>query len=106
MNWNSSEECRRTASHRRMSALTLRMKVLNFLALIGVLAILGSIGVTTFFFAGFFNVAADHPDPDIVNWALVQVRKASIARRATDRPPGSLDDPAMAQAGALAQIRR
>jgi mono/diheme cytochrome c family protein len=78
------------------------MKIRNFLALIGVLAILGGVGVPIFFFGGFFNVAANQPDPDIVNWALVQVRKASIARRATDRPPGSLDDPAMVQAGATA----
>jgi hypothetical protein len=80
------------------------MKVLNFsLALIGLLAIVGGIGSAAFFFGGLFNVAADHPDPDIVNWALVKVRMASIARRATDRPPaGLLDDPAMVQAGALA----
>ena len=78
------------------------MRILNFLALIGLLAILGSVGMAAFFFGGFFNVAANHPDPDIVNWALVQVRKASVTRHATDRPPGSLDDPAMVQAGAVA----
>jgi hypothetical protein len=80
------------------------MKILNLsLALIGLLAIVGGIGSAIFFFGGFFNIAADHPDPEIVNWALVKVRVASIARRATDRPPaGSLDDPAMVQAGALA----
>jgi len=53
--------------------MTLSMKILNFFALIGLLAILGGIGATTFFFGGFFNVAANHPDPDIVNWALVTV---------------------------------
>ena len=80
------------------------MKTLQFfLALIGLLAIVGGLGTAIFFFGGFFNVAANQPDPDIVNWALVQVRMASITRRATDRPPaGSLDDPAMVQAGALA----
>ena len=85
--------------------MTLSMKILNFFALIGLLAILGGIGTATFFFGGFFNVAANHPDPDIVNWALVQVRKASITRRATDRPPGSLDDPDMVQAGSVAYTK-
>ncbi len=82
------------------------MKVLGVLAVIGLLGILASIGAATFFFGGFFNVAAADPDPDIVNWAIVQVRKASIARRATERPPaGALDDPAMVQAGALAYTK-
>jgi hypothetical protein len=78
------------------------MKTLNFLAVIGLLAILGGIGAATFFFCGFFSVAANHPDPDIVNWALIHVRKASIVRHAIDRPPATLDDPAMVQAGARA----
>src|ERR1017187_1883589 len=80
----------------------LPMQALKFLGLIGLLAILGGIGAAAFFFGGFFNVGADHPDPDIVNWALVHVRKASIARHATDRPPGSLDDPTLVRAGASA----
>ena len=79
------------------------MKVLGVLAVIGALAIIVSIGATIFFFGGFFNVAASKPDADIVTWALVKVRMASITRRATDRPPaGTLDDPATIQAGALA----
>ena len=79
------------------------MKVLGFLAVIGALAILGSIGAAVFFFGGYFNVAASHPDAKVVNWALVKVRMASITRRATDQPPaGTLDDPATIQAGALA----
>jgi hypothetical protein len=83
--------------------MTRSIKALNFLALIGLLAILGGIGAVTFFFGGFFNVAANDPDPDIVNWSLIQVRKASISRHAIDRPPaGLLDDPAMVQAGGLA----
>jgi mono/diheme cytochrome c family protein len=82
------------------------MQALKFLALIGLLAIMAGIGATVFFFGGFFDVGADHPDPDIVNWALIQVRKASIERHATDRPPGSLDDPALARAGASAYSRR
>ena len=82
------------------------VQALKFLALIGLLAIMAGIGATVFFFGGFFDVGADHPDPDIVNWALIQVRKASIERHATDRPPGSLDDPALARAGASAYSRR
>ena len=79
------------------------MKVLDFLSVIGALAILGSIGAAVFFFGGYFNVAASHPDSEVVNWALVKVRIASITRRATDQPPaGTLDDPATIQAGALA----
>jgi hypothetical protein len=76
------------------------------LALVGLLVIVGGIGTATFFFGGFYNVAANHPDPNIVNWALVQVRMASVRRRATDRPPaGLLDDAATVQAGALAYAR-
>ena len=84
-----------------MSVLTLPMKT-QFLTLIGLLAVLGGIGAAVFFFGGFFSVAANHPDPNIVNWALVHVREASIARHATDRPLGSLDDPAQVRAGARA----
>jgi mono/diheme cytochrome c family protein len=82
--------------------MTLPIRILKFLALLDLLAILGGIGAAAFFFGGFFNVAANHPDPDIVNWALVNVRKASIARHATDRPPTSLDEPALVRAGARA----
>ena len=46
------------------------MKILKFLGLIGLLAILVGIGAAAFFFGGFFSVAANHPDPYIVNWAL------------------------------------
>jgi hypothetical protein len=79
--------------------MSLPMQALKFLGMIGLLAILGGIGAAAFFFGGFFNVGANHPDPDVVNWALVQVRKASIARHATDRLPVSLDDPALVRAG-------
>jgi mono/diheme cytochrome c family protein len=76
------------------------------LALIGALSIAGGIGATIFFFGGFFDVAANHPDPSIVNWALVKVRMASIRRRATERPPtGLFSDAATVQAGALAYAR-
>ncbi len=78
-------------------------KAQSVLAVIGLLAIVGGIGAAIFFFGGLFNVAADRPDPAVVNWAIVQVRKASIAWRATDRPPaGFLRNPAAVQAGALA----
>jgi mono/diheme cytochrome c family protein len=74
----------------------------KFLGLIGLLAILVGIGAAVFFFGGFFDIAADHPDPDVVNWALIHVRKASIARHASDQPPASLEDPALVRAGARA----
>jgi hypothetical protein len=81
------------------------MKALSFVALVGLLAILTGIGTATFFFGGFFNVAASDSDPAVVNWSLIQVRKASIARRAVDRPPeGLLDDPAMLEAGGHAYV--
>jgi mono/diheme cytochrome c family protein len=82
--------------------MTLPMIAFKVLALIGLLASLVGIGAAIFFFGGFFDVAANHPDPDIVNWALIQVRKASIARHATDQPPASLEDPALVRAGARA----
>jgi hypothetical protein len=85
-----------------MSVMRLPIQVLKFFGLIGLLVILVGIGAAAFFFGGFFNVGADHPDPGIVNWALIQVRKASIARYATDRPPVPLDDPAQVRAGANA----
>jgi mono/diheme cytochrome c family protein len=86
--------------------MTFPMKTLTFLGLIGLLATLGGIGAAVFFFGGFFSVAANHPDPDIVNWALVHVREASITRHATDRSPRSLDDPALVRAGASAYSQR
>src|SRR6266446_5195268 len=72
----------------------------TFLALIGVLAILAAIAAAVFFFGGFYSVAATVDDPPSVKWALVQVRLASIRRHATETPTGSLEDPAMVQAGA------
>jgi mono/diheme cytochrome c family protein len=78
----------------------------SFLALIGVLAILVAVAAAVFFFGGFFNVAATSKDPAIVDWALIQVRKASIANYATGTPPFSLDDAATIQAGAKAFAAR
>jgi hypothetical protein len=76
--------------------------MLKFLGVIGLLGILGAVAAAIFFLGGFFNVAATAQDPGFVNWALIQVRQASIARHATDSPPGSLDDQATVQAGARA----
>jgi len=78
----------------------------TFLATIGLLAILGAIFAAAFFLGGFFNVAANQMDPDIVNRVLEDVRQASIARRATDQPPAPLEDAATVQAGARAYSQR
>src|SRR5438132_5305109 len=78
----------------------------TLLALIGVLAILAAIAAAVFFFGGFYSVAATVDDPPSVKWALVQVRLASIRRHATETPTGSLEDPAMVQAGARAFSER
>lgn len=62
----------------------------------------GSLGVAAFFLGGFFSVAASEQDPSLVNWALIHVREASIARHATEQPPGSLADADMVSRGAKA----
>jgi hypothetical protein len=85
--------------------MTLPIIGFRVLGLIGLLASLVGIGAAIFFFGGFFDVAANHPDPDIVNWALIHVRKASIARHAIDQPPASLEDPALVRAGARAFLK-
>jgi len=74
----------------------------GFLAFVGLIAIVVGILAAGFFFLGFFNVAATEKDPDIVNWALIKVRQASIARHAKETPSGSLDDAATVRAGARA----
>ncbi len=79
---------------------------MRFLALIGALAIVAAIGAAVFFFGGFYNVAATQPDLDAVAWALQNVRKASIARHATDAPTVSLADATVVQAGARAFAAR
>ena len=78
----------------------------TFLSLVGLLAILGGVAAAGFFLGGFFDVAANHPDPDPVNSVLEHVRAASIARHATDQPNGSLNDPAAVQAGAKSFSQR
>jgi mono/diheme cytochrome c family protein len=82
------------------------MKIRNFLALIGFLAIVGLIGAAVHFFGGYYSVAATREDPGIVKWMLTQLRMASVARHATDRPPMPLDDPAVVREGARAYSTR
>jgi mono/diheme cytochrome c family protein len=80
--------------------------MLKFLALIGVLVILGAIAAVVFFFGGFYSIAGTANEPGFVKWALVHVRQASIAHYAKDKPPMSLDDPAVVKAGARAFSER
>jgi mono/diheme cytochrome c family protein len=75
---------------------------MRILAAIGGLAIMIGIGAAVYFFGGFYSVAGTAEDPAIVNWALVQVRTASISRHAQDEPPASINDPGSVQAGARA----
>jgi mono/diheme cytochrome c family protein len=74
--------------------------MLRFLAIIGFIAILVVIAAGAFFFGGFYSVAATSEDPGVVNWVLIQVRQASVARHARDAPPRSLDDAALVRTGA------
>jgi mono/diheme cytochrome c family protein len=75
--------------------------MMKFLAFIGFLGIVVGVGAAVFFLGGFFSVAATSEDPGIVNWALIQVRQASIARHAKEVAPVALDDAAV-RAGARA----
>jgi hypothetical protein len=79
---------------------------MRILALIGALAMVVAIGAAIFFFGGFYSVAGTAEEPGIINWALADVRVASIDRHAIDKPPTSLDDPAVVQAGARAYAAR
>jgi mono/diheme cytochrome c family protein len=76
------------------------------LAFIGILAILGVIAAAVFFFGGYYSVAGTAGDFAVVDWLLTKVRQSSIARHATDAPPGSLEDPALVRAGARAYFVR
>jgi mono/diheme cytochrome c family protein len=80
---------------------------MRILAGIGALAIIVAVGAAIFFFGGFFNIAANEEDPAIVNWALIKVRMASIARHArlVDNTP-NLEDPEFVHAGARAFATR
>ncbi len=76
------------------------MKMSTILAAVAVLGLTLCIAAAGFFFGGFFNIGASNQDPALVNWSLVHVREASIARHATEPPPRALDDPAMVRIGA------
>ena len=78
----------------------------TLLAFIGILAILCVIAAAAFFFGGFYDVSASRDDPALVKSALANIRLASIARHATDKPSIALDDPATVQAGARAFSER
>jgi mono/diheme cytochrome c family protein len=80
---------------------------LKLLAVIGALTIIVGIVAIGYFFLGFYNVAASVDDPKIVAWALPKVRDASIDRQSAGlKPPMSLDDQAVIQAGARAFAQR
>ena len=73
---------------------------MRILATIGALAVIGAVGAAVFFCGGFYSVAGTAEDSGIVQWALVQVRTASINRHAHDQPPATFNDPAKVQDGA------
>ena len=75
---------------------------MRILAAIGALAIIVGVGAAVFFFGGYYSIAGTAEDPSIVQWALIQVRTASIDRHAVDQPPASVSDPASIRAGAKA----
>ena len=81
--------------------MSLGTGVRTLLTTVGALAILAVIVAAPFFFGGFYSVAADSSDPNLVNWALIHVRVASIDRHATGQPP-PLKDPSLVRAGARA----
>jgi len=81
------------------------MKLL--LAFIGAIGIIVGIVAAGFFFLGFYNVGATQEDPKVISWALPQVRNASIDRQSAGiKPPQSLDDQSIVQAGARAYSQR
>jgi len=82
------------------------MKTLKFLALIGLLCILGAVGAAVFFFGGFYSVAGTAAEPKFVDWAMIQTRQASIARHAKDRAPANLGDAEFIKEGARAYTKR
>ncbi len=78
----------------------------NFLATIGLLAILAGAGAAVYFFGGFYSVGVTAHEPDIVRQALVGVRKASVRRHATDASPATRESPTLLRAGARAYLER
>ena len=79
---------------------------MRLLAFIGALAIIAAVAAAIFFFGGYYSVAGTAPEPEIVKWLLVQVRKASIARNAEGTPSSVKFDDAAVVAGAKAFAAR
>ena len=79
---------------------------MRLLAFIGLLAIVVGLCAAVYFFGGFFNVSAQLEEPAPVKWALIQVRKASVDRYATQTPPSGYDTEEKVQAGAKAYMTR
>jgi len=92
--------------HRRGALQTGDCPMRGFLALIGFLAIVGAIAAAVYFFGGFYSVAGTAEEPAIVKQVLINVRKASVSKQATDQPPSGYDTPASVQAGAKAFSQR
>src|SRR5689334_15571302 len=75
-------------------------KMLRLLTLIGLIAIVVGIAAAVYLFGGFYDVAANSETRGLVDNALERIRDASVSRRATAKPPMSLDDPHAIEAGA------
>jgi mono/diheme cytochrome c family protein len=80
--------------------------MVRLLAFIGLLAIIAIFAGAIYFFGGFYNVAATEPDPGVVDWALRQVRMASVTRHAGVTGSVNLDDATVVQQGARAYSDR
>ena len=74
--------------------------MLRLLTLIGLIAIVVGIAAAVYLFGGFYDVAANSETRGLVDNALERIRDASVSRRATAKPPMSLDDPDAIEAGA------
>jgi mono/diheme cytochrome c family protein len=79
---------------------------MKVLIAIGTAAVVTAIGAAGWFMGGFYNVAGTAEDPDIVRWALIQVRTASVSRHATQAPPTDFSDEGKVTAGARAFAAR
>jgi mono/diheme cytochrome c family protein len=75
---------------------------MKMLTAVGTAAVAAAAGVAAWFFGGFYSVAGTAGDPDIVKWALIQVRTASINRHATQSPPADFSAEGRRPAGARA----
>ncbi|MBS0232360.1 MAG: cytochrome c [Proteobacteria bacterium] len=74
---------------------------MRFLGAIGALAIIFAILTGVYFLGGFYNVAAAVDEAAPVKWALMETRRASIARHEDHaKPPFALDDQTVIQQGA------